>query len=831
MDDIKLLKKRLEREIKARKNSEKILESKALELFNVNQELKKVNDNLETEIKNKTEAYINKEKQYRRLVESASDIIYNVDTEGYFTYSNPIGLNTLGLSEKEFIGKHFLDFVREDYQEKIMEFYSKALTDNLEETYFEFPLKKVKDKQIWLGQKATTFTNENGPKLISVIARDITKQKLFENELIRIKRELEASEIKYRSIIENLELGLLEVNTNGIIVSANSPFCEMLGYKKEDLLGQKTDVFMPQHKTIDALSGSHNPYDLNEKSPVYESMVLKKNGSTLWNIISGSPFFDINGNILGYIGIHYDISPIKKLQEELIKSKEISEMTQNTQKEFLSSIGHQIKTPLNAIIGMIHILNDSDLNEQQSNLLKEVIDSTEILKSVVSNLLDITKIESGRVNVNNQLIDINELLYTLQNEFKIKADQYNAKLQLYIDSSIKHYLMGDKILLYQILYNLVNNAINSSENALIKISADVKNQSHESLTLRFVVEDNGKGIKKELLPSIFDEYKIKNLDPYNPHTGIGLGLSITKKLIALLGGEIKVKSKEGQGSIFWFDLTFVKTKELIENTVTHPEQKNIEFIHPILIVEDNTLNQKYLIKLLDKYNLSYEIAQNGKEGYEKTMANTYCLILMDLQMPVMDGFEATRKIRASENPNHQKIPIIALSASTLLTMKEDVLKVGMNDYLAKPFTPDQLFNILMKYSSFCEMREGTKDITKNSFSGKLDKNYLDLLYGDDFDYAYEMFDIFIENVPEQIELLKSFMKSTNHEQVKKVAHKIKPTFSMVGLTAYQQVCQDIEKAAESGKISYFSFLEKFEFFQEDLKIVKEEMQHLKTLIN
>ena len=796
MDEIEILRKKLGRERQARKQAEQILEKKAIELYNVNQKLKEVNEHLENEIENKTKAFIAKEKQYRSLVESANDIIYNISIDGFFTYVNNVGVKILGVPKEQIVGQYFVDLIRKDYKKVSKDFYNNVIDQNIQDSYFEFPMETEDGEIIWLGQTAKPMIDDNGAPYFSVIARDITEKKIVEQELLKIKKQVEASEVKYRSIIENMELGLLEVDNDGKVTKAYPLFCEMTGYTEEELMGRDPATFMLNESSRQVIDQQH--FDRTEgRAGVYEIKIKRKNGEEIWVLISGAPFYDINGNILGTIGIHYDISPIKRLQEDLIKAREIAERAQLAQKQFIATMSHEIRTPLNAIIGMSHLLQESKLNTEQNELVNLVINASNILKALISDILDLSKIDSGNVEVHERPLDLQVLIKTLDNVFRSKVDSSLVNFEVIIDEKLDFEVNGDELLINQILLNLLSNAVKFTKKGKVAFTTIVKEESDNTVTIEFDVTDSGIGIDEKHIENIFDPFKQANRKIQEEYGGTGLGLSITKKLINLLGGEINVKSKPGKGTRFWFVLTFTKTgRRLEEQAVKNKTYNKLSFSHPILVVEDNQMNQKYLSKLLSKWGLEFEIANNGKEGVDRVLNNLYSIILMDLQMPVMDGLQACRIIRMSDDFRHKKIPIIALSASTLLSKKDAVEEAGMDGFLSKPFTPDQLSELLFNYSE-AEPPDNTDSSPYYDFLflRELDYAYLESLYGDDLPYATEMFETFLEMFPGEVSKLKEAITTMNFEEVYKIAHKIKPTFNMVGLSPEGLLMEQIEEAA------------------------------------
>ncbi len=480
---------------------------------------------------------------------------------------------------------------------------------------------------------------------------------------------------------------------------------------------------------------------------------------------------------------------------ELRKAKLIAEQAQNAQKTFLANMSHEIRTPLNAIIGMSHLMRDSELSDDQLDYLDILSSSANILQALISDLLDLSKIEAGKIEIRNLPVNLPELIAGVEKTFKVRLDSKPVEIFTEVDPKIKNLILSDELILNQIFLNLVGNAEKFTERGKIIIRAIVLNEKKDQYKIKIEIEDTGIGISESKQTEIFDEFKQATANIYSDYGGTGLGLAITKKLIDKMGGEIHVESQEQVGTKFFFILDFLKTDALVENSKNvFSDQIGFENItNPILILEDNIMNQKYLSKLLEKWKLPYEIAENGQVGLDLSLKNKYSLMLMDIQMPIMDGYECTKNVRKPSNPNHD-IPIIALTASTLLTKKQGAISNGMDDFVPKPFNPKQLADVLSRFIKLDAMPVG-----KESQTLCLDKEQLKLLYDDDLDYAKDIFQTFLEITPVELSALKKRVEKQDMAEVQRLSHKIKPTFGMVGIKEISDQLLELENAAKLGE--------------------------------
>lgn len=625
----------------------------------------------------------------------------------------------------------------------------------------------------------------------------------------KLSNSLRNSEEKYRGIIENMEFGLLEVDTQGIIVQAYPRFCEMVGYEAGELIGKDASLIFLPKTFLPVLKQQHIDRQQG-KGGSYEVQMVKKDGERIWFLFSGTSIFDLNGNMTGSIGIHYDITYSKKLQIALDEARRRAEAAQDAEKQFLANMSHEIRTPLNAIIGMAHLLYDTQPTEEQKEFLGILKNSAEMLRVLISDVLDLSKIRSGNIEVQKVEMDVVGIVRSLVKSSQLRLEDSPLSIEAHVDPNLNNMVIGDDLLLNQILANLIGNAEKFTAKGSIEVSVKIKKRHNKRMLLEFSVTDTGIGIPKYKHQAIFQTFQQVDGDIKRKFGGTGLGLAITKQLIELQGGTISVKSRLGKGSIFTFTIPYQESNKVaVSETHETLESMSLDLDavgKTILVVEDNYMNRKYISTLLKKWRIQHDIAHHGKEGFAMARLKPYDLILMDVQMPEMDGYETTIAIRNSQNFNRET-PIIALTASALLSQKDRAFNVGMNDYLSKPFKPAQLFEKLQSFgqriatnSNYTEGGDQSPIEENNdsffSYNTRLDKNLLKELYGDDLDYAREMFDTFLTKSLPEVVLMKRQLSTENWTELGRLAHKLKPSFGMVGLSDMEEKMQGIEDMAK-----------------------------------
>jgi PAS domain S-box-containing protein len=491
-----------------------------------------------------------------------------------------------------------------------------------------------------------------------------------------------------------------DVNLRYILV--NKAFERFVNLPLYGIQDKRIEELISDYKTKDYAEMEREVIELG--LPLYNiEEVINFEDREVWLTTNLAPYRDNEGEIIGLVGISWDITSRKRHEQELEAAKEQAEEGTRAKSEFLANMSHEIRTPMNGIIGMAEILKQASLGDQEKGNLEILISSTRSLLSLVNDILDISKIEAGKVELEMEDFEIRQILKDIENIMFIKAEEKALDYKTFIDPKVPEVLKGDPLRLKQIILNLVNNAVKFTAKGHVHIYVEAIEDNAKQIILRVKVVDSGIGISESGKKNLFQLFSQVDTSTTKNYGGTGLGLSIAKRLVMLMEGEIGIGRSNGQGATFWFTAPLLKSDSTTVISAKIIQDKDYSDIPPkmlnILLAEDNEINQKIIEFSLTNSGYQVDIAQNGQIAIDMYNKNTYDLVLMDVQMPVLDGYEATAHIREMESialKNTRPTPIIALTANAMKGDREKCLNAGMDEYLSKQFTPNDLISIIRK---------------------------------------------------------------------------------------------------------------------------------------
>ena len=705
-----------------------------------------------------------------------------------------------------------------------------------------------------------------GNKVCDYNNLDTETVQLISNELWRLVKQ-KRSDIQLRKlalVVEQSPESIIVTDRESKIEYVNLAFTKTSGYSLNEVIGKKPN-FLKSGKTPD--STYKELWDSLLQGKIWKGEFYNKNKAGIEYIEFAiiAPIRQLNNEITHYVAVKEDITEKKRIGEELERyqhhleevikertfelelARKNAETANRAKSSFLANMSHEIRTPIGSIVGITHLLNLSNLDNEYKLQLKKINDSAEHLLSIINDILDLSKIESGKMSIEKTNFHVEEIFNPLKSLLKDRAE--NKGIKLFFDyKAIPIWLKGDPTRLRQALLNYLSNALKFTNKGKITVRAEILDTRNKEVTLKFIVEDTGIGVKTNNKLSLFDAFEQEDSSTTRKYGGTGLGLAITKHLVHLMGGQVGIESKENIGSLFWFTANLHIGKPMKRGNVGY------DIVIPdnlseakVLLVDDNNINREVVAEIIKKYGLLVDTACNGLDAVNKVINNGYDIVLMDIQMPEMDGLEATQKILAS--PDNGNLPIIAMTANVFEDDKLACEKAGMVDFIPKPVEPELLISLFKKWLPHNietkvapAKREENRKVLSEKDQWLYDKlstyTGLDIvsgvrhMNGNLLSYL-KMVRRFTEKLDFELTLLTELIKKNNYDKARFITHSLKGTSSTLGFLSIHESIDQLNNSLKSSSQvvlqNVFSLCDKIIIEQKQLSNIVKEWQQIEEL--
>ncbi len=735
------------------------------------QNYKQLRNSIETERRMTALAESNQAKN-NAILNASLDALITIDERGCVLDYNKVAEKTFGWTASEILGNNLAHFIIPAEQRaahhKGMKKYLETRKGPVLNKRIELTAQHKAGHSFPIEINIAPIETEQGP-LFTAFIRDISARQQAETELRLAAQTFESSE------------AIFICDINGAIIRTNRAFSRITGYEHAEVVGKNPSILS---------SGQHSA---EYYQALWLSLIVhgqwsgeiynkRKNGEIYPEYLNISSARNSAGAITHYIAHFIDISEQKRNEENLRAAQREAEKSNESKSRFLAAMSHEIRTPMNAVLGILGLLKDSELSDRQLELVQTGRDSGELLLTIINDILDFTKMDIDKLQLEHSVFDLHLLLSSCNQLLSNLAQKKSLRLTLTLAKELPQFVKGDPERIRQILINLINNAIKFTRQGSVEVSASVAAIDEEVFTLSCRVKDTGIGIPQAHQGCLFDEFTMVDQTHSRKYEGTGLGLAICKRLVSLMHGEISVNSEPGKGSAFTFSIELQRAQENDSEKLLTAQQTELMPLPGtrILLAEDNPANQMVIKSILELAKLQVDVVANGCEALEVLQARPYDIVLMDISMPEMDGMTATRAIRKLRGAV-SKIPVIALTAHHLNGDKERFIAAGMNDYLSKPIDRSATLSCIARWS---ETREtavenphddgtATEENTRDSDGDFVDEAILQQLVRDtSADIVPELIAMYIEDSQSRVTLIAKALAKQDVNSLEFEAHTL-----------------------------------------------------------
>ncbi|MEE4176871.1 MAG: response regulator [Bacteroides sp.] len=632
------------------------------------------------------EALRQSEEKYRSIFENIQDVYFELTLEGNVIELSP-SIEQIFLYHKEdLLGKPLFG------EKSKLDLFFEQLNEKGSMSDFEMVLNRKNKESVPCSITSKYIYDHDGNAIMIVGSiRDISERK-------QVEESLRISEERYRVLAENSSDMISKHSWDATYIYVSPASKRLLGYEPEEIVGHSAYVFI-HPDDIDKVRRNHiGLLETHQDNSIESYRIRKKNGEYIWFETNNQVIFNAKTALVEEIVcVSRDVT-LRKEKEELRKAMEVAERSNRVKSEFLANMSHEIRNPLNAIIGMTRTLGKTNTDKEQQSIINSILISAGNLLHILNDILDYSKIEANKIDLTFADFDLQKALNETLSVFEPQASEKNIELAVQFGEGVPKWIHGDEKKICQVLNNLLSNAIKFTNEGKIEIGVENKSVQKENIRLEFYVKDTGIGVKEEDIPRLFESFRQLDISARKEYQGTGLGLNIVKSLVEMMNGEVKFESEYGVGSRISFNIPLVMARDQetdMEQTAeeTLEMEKRLSNLH-ILVAEDDAINQLYLAGFLRSQGWTVDTAANGLVAIEKFASNAYDLVLMDGQMPKMDGFETARRIREMEKDTGKHVPIVAITGYAIPGDRERFMDAGMDDYVSKPIDERKLIDII-----------------------------------------------------------------------------------------------------------------------------------------
>ena len=742
------------------------------------------------------------------IFDSSPDFIFCKDLKSRYTQCNKSLEDFFNVTAADIIGKDDLkafkfspetaeEFVKED---------QKIITEMRPIVFEEFIMSRSGGgKELFVETIKVPLIQNGEITGIMGISRDITKRK-------EIERELALQTAILTALFDAIPDFIFAKDVSFCYMQCNKSYLAHLGFGREEVIGKNdVDGFKLDPALVEEYWAADRKVINEGRKIMLEERIPGVNGTNpLFETVKAPLVLD--GEIIGLLGISHDITQRKEMEEAALTAS-------RSKSAFLANMSHEIRTPMNSIMGFSELALDSEASPKTREYLSKIQSNADWLLQIINDILDISKIESGKLELERIPFDMHELFESCRTLIVPKAAEKGITLQFYAEPSIGKRPLGDPTRLRQILVNLLSNAVKFTNSGTVKVLTAIKEKNEETVTFHFEIKDSGIGMTREQIERIFDPFAQAETGTTRKYGGTGLGLTISKNFIEMMGGALEVESTPGVGSKFSFDLTFetidISDYEKYERKIVLDEIEKPAFEGEVLLCEDNAMNQQVICEHLTRVGLKSVVAENGKAGVEMVESRKreggkqFDLIFMDIHMPVMDGLEAAERIIGLGTG----VPIVAMTANIMSSDLEIYKTSGMRDYIGKPFTSQELWRCLLKYLKPVRQEDKEKNMVQNSMPIEEDKGF-----------QRELKIIFVRTNRGKYEEIEKALEEGDIRQANRLAHSLKTNAGQIREEPLREAASEVEQMLKEGKKRVTA--EQLKRVETELAIVLEKLEPL-----